>query len=144
MTTVPINYEMPVLVVDDVDAMQEVVAAVLRKAGFVNIETVSTGQAALERLRSARYGLIVADCEMEDMSGLDLLRQVRAEEVMKATRFIVISAHRRHEYVTKAAELGADCFIPKPFSPAHLLAKVKQVCAERPCFQPTLPQEVTT
>jgi two-component system chemotaxis response regulator CheY len=133
-----INYEMPVLVVDDIAAMQEVVAAVLKKAGFVNIETVSTGSAAMERLRSARYGLIVADCEMEEMSGLDLLKLVRSEEATKATRFIVISAHRRHDYVTQAIELGADCFIPKPFSIAHLLAKVKQVGAERPCFQPTL------
>jgi two-component system chemotaxis response regulator CheY len=135
---VAINYEMPVLVVDDIAAMQEIIAAVLRKAGFVNIETVSTGQAAIERLRRSRYGLIVADCEMEEMSGLDLLRQVRADDGLKGTRFIAISAHRRHEYVTDAAESGADCFILKPFSPAHLLAKVGEVCAERPCFQPTL------
>jgi two-component system chemotaxis response regulator CheY len=133
-----INYEMPVLVVDDVDAMQDIVAAVLRRAGFVNVETVASGRAALQRLRDRRYGLVVADLEMEEMSGLDLLRHVRDDETLKETRFIAISAHRRPDFVTEAVELGADCFILKPFSPALLTEKVQSVCAERPCFQPVL------
>jgi two-component system chemotaxis response regulator CheY len=124
-------YDMPVLVVDDVPAMQEIIGAVARRAGFSDIENVASGGAALERLRKKKFGLVISDVEMDEMSGLDLLEHVRADDRMKQTRFIMISAHRRSEFVKEAVERGVDCFMVKPFSPRQLQNKIEWVCAQR-------------
>jgi two-component system chemotaxis response regulator CheY len=123
---------MPILVVDDTPAMAEIITAVAKRAGFENVDQVGSGGEAKHSLESGSYGLVISDLEMEDVGGLELLKWVRAREEMRHVRFIMITAHKRHDYVYAASNGGADCFIVKPFSPLKLKERIRAVCAASP------------
>jgi two-component system chemotaxis response regulator CheY len=117
----------PILVVDDYQTMIRIVRNLLHQLGFDNVDDASDGAAALAKLRQGTFGLVISDWMMEPMSGLELLRQVRADPKLQALPFIMITAENRKERVAKAEQAGADGFIVKPFNAEALSDRIAAV-----------------
>jgi two-component system chemotaxis response regulator CheY len=118
---------MPVLVVDDYKTMVRIITNLLRQLGFSDIDEANDGQAALEKLRERKYGLVISDWNMEPMTGYDLLQQVRADERLSHTPFIMVTAEAKTENVIAAKKAGANNYIVKPFNAATLQSKIESV-----------------
>ena len=122
-----IDMSMPVLVVDDYNTMIRIIRNLLRQLGFEDVDDASDGSSALAKLRSKHYGLVISDWNMEPMSGLQLLKEVRADGRTAAVPFIMITAESKTENVVAAKEAGVNNYIVKPFNAATLKQKLSTV-----------------
>ena len=126
---------MPVLVVDDYGTMVRIIRNLLRQLGFVDIDDAHDGLAALDKMHSKQYGLVISDWNMEPMTGFDLLRQVRADPALGDVPFIMVTAESKTENVIAAKKAGVNNYIVKPFNAQTLKAKIEAVFAERIPFK---------
>ena len=118
---------MPILVVDDYSTMIRIIRNLLKQLGFENVDDASDGSAALAKMQTRKYGLVISDWNMEPMTGYDLLKQVRANPQMAATPFIMITAESKTENVIAAKKAGVSNYIVKPFNAATLKQKMESV-----------------
>ena len=116
-----------ILVVDDAAFIRALLRAVLTKAGFTVHEAIS-GQDALARYEQLGPDLVTLDLSMPDMSGMEVLEQLRAAD--PDVRVLVISAIEERDAILEALSSGAVDFLPKPFEPSQVLAAVGR------CMQP--------
>ena len=116
-----------ILVVDDYKTMLRIIRNLLKQLGFDNVEDAQDGSAALQKLRVNTFGLVISDWNMEPMSGLQLLKEVRADVKLKDTPFIMITAESKSENVIAAKEAGVNNYIVKPFNVATLKGKLTAV-----------------
>lgn len=123
---------MNVLIVDDYKTMLRVIRNLLGQIGFKNVDEATDGQQALELMKHKEYGLVISDWNMEPMSGLDLLKQVRTNDNvnLKALPFIMITAENKMENVVAAKQAGVSNYIVKPFSAEILKSKIVSVLGE--------------
>jgi two-component system chemotaxis response regulator CheY len=119
----PIN----VLIVDDYKTMLRIIRNLLKQIDFENVEEASDGNEALAKLRVGNFGLIISDWNMEPMTGLQLLQQVRADPKLKATPFIMVTAESKTENVIVAKQAGVSNYIVKPFNAETLRSKIQKV-----------------
>ncbi len=126
--------KMPVLVVDDYSTMVRIIRNLLRQLGFEDIDDASDGTAALEKMGSKRYGLVISDWNMEPMTGYDLLQKVRATPDIEKTPFIMVTAESKTENVIAAKKAGVNNYIVKPFNAQTLKTKIEAVFAEKVDF----------
>jgi two-component system, chemotaxis family, chemotaxis protein CheY len=117
----------PILVVDDYRTMIRIVRNLLHQLGFDNVEDASDGASALAKLRTQSFGLVISDWMMEPMSGIELLRQVRADPKLQALPFIMITAENRKDRVAEAERAGADAYVVKPFNAEVLSERIAAV-----------------
>ncbi|MBS0534870.1 MAG: response regulator [Proteobacteria bacterium] len=122
-----VDLAMPVLVVDDYSTMVRIIRNLLKQLGFVEIDEANDGTAALAKMRARKYGLVISDWNMEPMTGYDLLQQVRGDEDLSATPFIMITAESKTENVIAAKKAGVSNYIVKPFNAQTLKAKIDAV-----------------
>jgi len=127
----PFDPKMPVLVVDDYGTMVRIIRNLLRQLGFTDIDDASDGEAALEKMTTRRYGLVISDWNMEPMTGYDLLRQVRANPAIETTPFIMVTAESKTENVIAAKKAGVNNYIVKPFNAQTLKTKIEAIFAEK-------------
>jgi two-component system chemotaxis response regulator CheY len=118
---------MNILVVDDYATMVKIIRNLLRQIGFINIEDASDGAAALQILRDKPFGLVISDWNMEPMTGLQLLREVRADAQLKDIPFIMVTAESKTENVVVAKQAGVSNYIVKPFNAETLKNKLASV-----------------
>ena len=122
---------MPILIVDDYKTMLKIIRNLLKQLGFSNVDEAMDGGAALRKIRSKNYGLVISDWNMEPMSGLQLLKEVRLDAKLKDVPFIMITAESKAENVIAAKEAGVNGYIVKPFTAAILKSKIDTVLAGR-------------
>ena len=122
-----VDKEMSILIVDDYNTMLRIIKNLLRQLGCNNVEEATEGSAALETLRANGFGLVISDWNMEPMTGLQLLKEVRADEDLLQTPFIMITAESKTENVIAAKEAGVNNYIVKPFNAETLRAKMSAV-----------------
>ena len=120
---------MPILVVDDYQTMVRIIRNLLKQLGFEDVDDASDGTAALSRLKSRKYGLVISDWNMEPMSGFELLQKVREETALSETPFIIVTAESKTENVVAAKKAGVSNYIVKPFNAQTLKTKIESVCA---------------
>ena len=118
---------MQVLVVDDYKTMLRIIGNLLKQLGFNNVDTATDGSMALQMMRRTAYGLVISDWNMEPMTGLQLLKEVRADGSLKETPFIMITAESKTENVIAAKQAGVNNYIVKPFNAATLKGKMTAV-----------------
>jgi two-component system chemotaxis response regulator CheY len=118
---------MPVLVVDDYKTMIRIISNLLRQLGFSNIDEASDGGRALQLMRTRPYGLVISDWNMEPMTGLDLLKEVRNDVKLKDTPFIMVTAESKVENVVTAKSAGVNNYIVKPFNADTFKTKLVSV-----------------
>ncbi len=116
--------ETNVLLVDDYIPVRRAIRGLLLQMGFRNIDDTGDAESALAMMRDRSYGLIISDWRMEPISGLDFLKQVRADESLKDIPFLMVTAVGTPEEVAVAKEAGATNYIVKPFNLATLKKKV--------------------
>ncbi len=122
-----VDKEMSILIVDDYNTMLRIIKNLLRQLGFNNVEEATDGSAALEKLRANGFGLVISDWNMEPMTGLQLLKEVRTDVKLKDVPFIMITAESKSENVIVAKKAGVSNYIVKPFTAAVLESKIKAV-----------------
>lgn len=118
------TFEMNVLVVDDYTPYRRTLRCVLQQIGFRSIDDDQDAESALARMQDRSYGLVISDWKMEPVSGLDFLKQVRANENLKDTPFLMVTAAGTAEEVAMAKEAGVSNYIVKPFNLATLRKKI--------------------
>ena len=116
-----------VLVVDDYMSMVELLHDMLRQLGYRDVERALDGETALRKFRERLCDLVISDWYMEPMSGLELLRAIRAEPVGGQVPFVMITAAGKPENVAAARQAGVSNFIVKPFNAATLRQKIAAV-----------------
>ncbi len=122
-----VDFKMPILIVDDYKTMLRIIRSLLKQLGFDNVDEATDGQDALAKLRSKKYDLVISDWNMEPMSGLQLLREVRADGRTAGVPFIMVTAESKTENVIAAKEAGVSNYIVKPFNAATLKQKLASV-----------------
>ncbi len=125
-----VDMNMNILVVDDYKTMLRVLRNLLRQLNFSNIEEASDGTAALKKLRHSSIDLIISDWNMEPMTGIELLREVRGDGKLKHIPFIMVTAESKSENVIAAKEAGVSNYIVKPFSAETLKSKMASVLGD--------------
>jgi two-component system, chemotaxis family, chemotaxis protein CheY len=119
--------EMAILIVDDYKTMLRIIRNLLKQLGFENVDEAVDGSSALKSLRDKDYGLVISDWNMEPMTGLQLLREVRADGKLKHIPFIMVTAESKTENVIAAKEAGVTNYIVKPFNAETLKQKLVTV-----------------
>ncbi len=122
-----VDLNMEVLIVDDYKTMLRIIRNLMKQLGFDNVDEATDGGAALQKLREKKYGLIISDWNMEPMTGLQLLQEVRADGELKAMPFVMITAESKTENVIAAKKAGVNNYIVKPFNAATLKSKLQAV-----------------
>ena len=121
---------MNILIVDDYKTMLRIVRNLLNQLGFSNIEEATDGQMALSKLQEKNFDLVISDWNMEPMSGLDLLKAVRADEKYKTIPFIMVTAESKTDNVVVAKQAGVSNYIVKPFNADTLKQKLISVIGQ--------------
>lgn len=118
---------MNVLIVDDYKTMLRIIRNLLKQLDFNNVDEASDGAEALSKLRGGNFGLVISDWNMAPMTGLDLLKEVRADQRLARTPFIMITAESKTENVIAAKAAGVSNYIVKPFNAETLREKIEKV-----------------
>lgn len=122
-----VDLSIPVLVVDDYNTMVRIIRNLLRQLGFEHIDDASDGSAALAKMRTRKYGLVISDWNMEPMTGYSLLQEVRSDPDLSSTPFIMVTAESKTENVIAAKKAGVSNYIVKPFNAQTLRNKIEAV-----------------
>jgi two-component system chemotaxis response regulator CheY len=122
-----IDKSMNVLIVDDYKTMLRIIRNLLKQIDFNNVEEASDGAEALGKLRTGHFGLVISDWNMQPMTGLELLQEVRQDAKLKTLPFIMITAESKTENVVAAKQAGVSNYIVKPFNAETLKEKIEKV-----------------
>jgi two-component system chemotaxis response regulator CheY len=125
----PIDKAMKVLIVDDYKTMLRIIRNLLKQIDFNNVDEASDGAEALGKLRAGGFGLVISDWNMQPMTGLQLLQEVRADARLKGLPFIMVTAESKAENVVVAKQAGVSNYIVKPFNAETLREKIEKVLA---------------
>jgi two-component system chemotaxis response regulator CheY len=121
---------MKILVVDDFSTMRRIVRNLLKELGFSNVTEAEDGVDALNKLRSeGNFEFVVSDWNMPNMTGIDLLKTIRADAALKHLPVLMVTAEAKRENIIEAAQAGASGYVVKPFTAATLDEKLKKVFA---------------
>jgi two-component system chemotaxis response regulator CheY len=115
------------LVVDDFSTMRRIVRNLLKELGFANIQEAEDGVEALKKLRSDTYDFVVTDWNMPNMTGIELLREIRADAKLRHLPVLMVTAEAKRENIIEAAQAGASGYVVKPFTAATLDEKLKKI-----------------
>ena len=121
------NTDRQVLIVDDYKTMLSILRNLLKQLGFENVDEATDGGTALMKLRDRNIGLVISDWNMEPMTGLQFLKEVRADELLKPIPFMMITAESKTENVVAAKAAGVSNYIVKPFNADTLKKKIEAV-----------------
>ena len=122
-----LDFKIKVLVVDDFSTMRRIVKNILKQIGFSDIEEAEDGNSALARLRQGGYGLVVSDWNMPNMTGLDLLKAIRADNVLSNMPVLMVTAEAKKENVLDAIKSGVNNYVVKPFTADVLKDKIEKI-----------------
>jgi two-component system chemotaxis response regulator CheY len=115
------------LVVDDFSAMRRIVRNLLKELGYSNVEEAEDGAIALQRLKSGGIQFVITDWNMPVMTGIELLKAIRADAGLKHLPVLMITAEAKKENIIEAAQNGASGYIVKPFTAAVLEEKMNKI-----------------
>ena len=119
--------DMKILIVDDFATMRRIIRNLLRELGFTNTHEADDGDTALPMLQSGNFDFVVSDWNMPRMTGLDLLRAVRADVNLNELPVLMVTAESKRERIVEAAEAGVNGYVVKPFTAGTLEEKIKEI-----------------
>jgi len=121
------NPNLKILVVDDFSTMRRIVRNLLKELGFTNVDEAEDGVNALQKLRAEAFDFVISDWNMPNMTGIELLRMVRADAALRHLPVLMITAEAKKENIIEAAQAGASGYIVKPFTAATLDEKLSKI-----------------
>ena len=126
-----LDFKIKVLVVDDFSTMRRILKNILKQIGYSDIEEAEDGNSALIRLRQGGYGLVVSDWNMPNMTGLDLLKAIRADNALNNMPVLMVTAEAKKENVMDAIKAGVNNYVVKPFTADVLKEKIEKIFDSR-------------
>jgi len=126
-TEVDLDKNMKILIVDDFSTMRRIIKNLLRDLGFTNTAEADDGNTALPMLQSGSFDFLVTDWNMPGMSGIDLLRAVRADERLKHLPVLMVTAEAKRDQIIEAAQAGVNGYVVKPFTAQALKEKIEKI-----------------
>jgi two-component system chemotaxis response regulator CheY len=124
---VDLNKDMKILVVDDFSTMRRIIKNLLRDLGFTNTDEADDGSTALPMLKTGKYDFLVTDWNMPGMTGIDLLKTVRADDSLKTLPVLMVTAEAKRDQIVAAAQAGVNGYVVKPFTAAVLKEKIEKI-----------------
>ncbi|WP_246204372.1 response regulator transcription factor [Devosia marina] len=118
-----------ILIAEDEPSILESLDFILRRAGW-SVESVTDGEAVLERVRRELPRILVLDVMLPKRSGFDVLKQLRSEEPTRVLPVLILTAKGQQQDRRIAEELGADGFVTKPYSNAEVVGAVRQLLGD--------------
>jgi len=118
---------MKILIVDDFSTMRRIIKNLLRDLGFNNTAEADDGAAALPMLQAGSFDFLVTDWNMPNMTGLELLEAVRADDKLKALPVLMVTAEAKREQIVMAAQKSVNGYIVKPLTAATLKEKIDKI-----------------
>lgn len=119
-----------ILVVDDSKVMRDMVVACLRGLPEARFTQAGSGLEAIERLSLGRFDLVVLDLNMPDISGIEVLEFVRAQDALKKLPIVVVTTRGDEASRSAALTAGASLFMTKPFTPEGIVAEAQRLLAD--------------
>lgn len=116
-----------ILIVDDFSTMRRIVKNLLGDLGFFNTTEAEDGNSALVELRKASFDLVITDWNMPGMPGIDLLKAIRADDVLKKIPVLMVTAEAKREQIIEAAQAGVNGYVIKPFTAGTLSDKLSKI-----------------
>ncbi|MDD5433995.1 MAG: chemotaxis response regulator CheY [Nitrospira sp.] len=126
-----LDLKMKILVVDDFSTMRRIVKNILKQIGFSDIDEAEDGNNALTKLKQDKYDMVVSDWNMPNMTGLDLLKAIRSDNVINNTPVLMVTAEAKKENVMEAIQAGVNNYIVKPFTADTLKDKIEKIFEKR-------------
>jgi two-component system, chemotaxis family, chemotaxis protein CheY len=123
----PADPNMKILVVDDMVTMRRIVKNILKQLGFANADEAKNGQEGLQKLRAGKYDFVVSDWNMPVMTGIDMLRAIRADEKLKAIPVLMMTAEAQQSNLIEAVQAGVSNYIVKPFTAETMQDKIRGI-----------------
>jgi two-component system chemotaxis response regulator CheY len=121
------NKDMRILVVDDFSTMRRIVKNLLRDLGFTNMEEANDGSTAFPMLKAGGFDFLVTDWNMPGMTGIDLLRKVRADASLADMPVLMVTAESKRDQIVEAAHAGVNGYVVKPFTAITLKEKIEKI-----------------
>jgi len=118
---------MKFLIVDDFSTMRRIIRNLLKELEFTNADEAEDGVAALAKLRGGNFEFVVSDWNMPNMTGIELLRAIRADATLKDLPVLMVTAEAKKENIIEAAQAGASGYVVKPFTAAVLEEKLNKI-----------------
>ncbi|HFE49047.1 MAG TPA: chemotaxis protein CheY [Chromatiaceae bacterium] len=118
---------MKILIVDDFSTMRRIIKNLLRDLGFTNTHEADDGNTALPMLQSGNFDFLISDWNMPGMTGIDLLRAVRADANLAAMPVLLVTAESKREQIIEAVQAGVNGYVVKPFTAATLEEKINKI-----------------
>jgi len=122
-----VDKNLSILVVDDFPSMRRIVRTLLKELGFSNIDEAEDGQEGLAKLRSGSFEFVVSDWNMPNLDGLEMLKEIRADDALKHLPVLMVTAEAKKENIIAAAKAGASGYVVKPFTAATLEEKLTKI-----------------
>lgn len=122
-----VNTNMRVLIVDDFSTMRRIIKNILRQLGFNNILEADDGTSAWDVLNKDQIDFIISDWNMPQMTGIELLRKVRASEEFADLPFLMVTAEAQQENIIEAVQAKVSNYIVKPFTAETLGQKINKI-----------------
>ncbi len=116
-----------ILVVDDFSTMRRIIRALLGDLGYTEVQEAADGGAALALLGQQRFDFMITDCNMPGMTGLELLKAVRAEPTLQNLPVLMVTAEGKRDQILESAQLGVSGYIVKPFTAETLKDRMEGI-----------------
>jgi len=120
-----------ILVVDDMSTMRRIIKNLLNQLGYKNIDEAEDGLAGLQKLRNSKYDFVVTDWNMPNMTGLEMVQEIRKDPNLKNIPILMVTAEAKKENVILAIKAGVNNYIVKPFPAEVLKEKMEKIFATR-------------
>ncbi len=118
---------MKILIVDDFSTMRRIIKNLLRDLGFSNTQEADDGQSALPMLKAGDFDFLVTDWNMPGMSGIELLKAVRADDKLNGLPVLMVTAEAKRDQIVEAAQCGVNGYVIKPFTAQALKEKIEKI-----------------
>lgn len=118
---------MKILIVDDFSTMRRIIKNLLRDLGFTNTQEADDGKTALPMLQGGDFDFLVTDWNMPGMTGIELLKAVRADERLGELPVLMVTAEAKRDQIVEAATAGVNGYVVKPFTAAALKEKIEKI-----------------
>lgn len=122
-----LDKNMKILIVDDFSTMRRIIKNLLRDLGFSNTSEADDGNTALPMLKKGGFDFLITDWNMPGMTGIELLRAVRADAELAALPVLMVTAEAKREQIITAAQAGVNGYIVKPFTANTLKEKIERI-----------------
>jgi two-component system chemotaxis response regulator CheY len=122
-----VKKDIRILVVDDFSTMRRIIKNLLRDLGFTNVEEADDGKTALPILKQGRIEFLITDWNMPGMTGIDLLKEVRADPELSHIPVLMVTAEAKREQIIAAAQAGVNGYVIKPFTAVVLKEKIEKI-----------------